>query len=258
MLISPAICTALLLSPQITLRNMYEITFVAQIAVIFYVLFRIKETKRKTVGESRTSLSRYLKDVVKQRDFQGLSASQLLFNFSYSNINTYLQIFAKQNLNYSDAQVSSFRIYANAATLIIRFLSATILTKFQPGKVYIAFLFLGGITCSLSPFATNYVLMTMIQFLNGMSYGAVRTLASVLVTNMSTDENRGASNNFLQGFQSTGSVIILGTSPIANTYGIPSVFVLGGIVGITAPIPQLLKELEATHHKNDSKSPDRV
>ena len=246
MLISPMICTALLLSPQITLRIIYEISFLGQLAVIFYVVTRIKETKPKTVGGVKIGLGRHLKDLLKQREFQSLSISQLLFNFSWSTMNTYIQIFAKVNLKFSDAEVSSFGIYSSSAAMLIRFLSATVLTKLPKRSVYITFLFLGGIACLLSPFATSYVFMIMIQFLNGMSYGAVRIFSSVLVTNMSTSENRGASNNFLSGFGSMGGVIRLSTIPIADIYGIPTVFIIGGIVGITAIIPQLPKLLEKT------------
>lgn len=239
MLVSPIICTFLLVLPQITLRNIYQTIFMAQAMIVVYATTKIRETKPKTSEKTNHTFAYSLKNLVKQAEFQRISMSQLLFCFAHNNMITYIQIYAKVNLKFSDAEVASFRVYSNLGTILIRFLSATLLTKVPSKPAYIAFLVMGGMSCVFASFVNSYTPIVLIHVLSGVSYGAGRILSSVLVADISTHENRGITYSILQAFESVGSAVKVFTTPIVEIHGFTPIFLLGGIAGLVAVIPQL-------------------
>jgi len=241
MFISPILCTSVLLLPQITLRNIYQISFIAQIITILYITFKTRETKPKVLENAKPKIFEQIKDLVRQKDFQGLSVSVFPFYLSRSIIQIYLQIYGKVNLNLSDAEVASFRIYTMLAVMLIRLLSATLLTRAQPRPALISFLVFGGITCLVSPLANNYLYIILIQFLSGISFGAVKILSSVLVADISTPNNRGTANSILSFSESSGHIMQLATSPIVEIYGYTPTFIIGGIGCLIGTLPQFTK-----------------
>jgi MFS family permease len=106
----------------------------------------------------------------------------------------------------------------------------------------ISVLLLGGITSLIAPFANNYILIVVIFFFSGISYGATSILGNTLVSNISTPENRGIANSLYNLAQSTGNITKLITTPIADILGLTYVFLIGGIVGLTSAIPPLFKK----------------
>ncbi len=241
MLVSPTICTLLLLMPQMTLQSIYGIAFASQVIIVLYIIVFIRETKPKiTDSEKRPSQRQHVKELLIKRDFQSVAISSFLYWFSRSTITTYLQLYAKKTLGFSDAQVASFRSFSNLAILIIRFLSATVLIKAKTIPTFIAFLSIGVVSCFSAPFAQEYIPILIIEFSSGISFGAIRILTSVLVVNYSNPENRGVANSILQAFESSGSLTRLITAPIAESYGFPPVFFLGGIMALSAVITQFL------------------
>jgi len=172
-----------------------------------------------------------------------------LYFFSRSVIRTYIPIYASVDLQLSNAEVASFSFYRSLAIMLIRFSSATFLIKLSKRPFLIIVLLLGGITSLVSPFANNYILIVIIFFVSGISYGATSILGNTLVANISTPENRGIANSLYNLAQSTGNITKLVTTPIADIFGLTYVFIIGGIVGLTSAIPPLLKKTGTDKYK---------
>ncbi len=126
--------------------------------------------------------------------------------------------------------------------MLIRFSSATFLMRLPTRPFLISVLLLGGVTSLVSPYANEYILIVIIFFLSGISYGATSILGSTLVSDISTPENRGLANSLYNLAQSTGNITKLVTSPIADIFGLAYVFFIGGIAGLISAIPPILKK----------------
>lgn len=240
LMIGPAISTGLLLLPQITMRNIYQITSIANVGVLIYLALTIRETKAQT-PEKRSS-RRHISTLIKNPNFQGLLAMSFLYFFSRSVVQTYIPIYARVDLHLSNAEVASFSFYRSLAIMLIRFSSATFLMRLPTRPFLISVLLLGGVTSLVSPYANEYILIVIIFFLSGISYGATSILGSTLVSNISTPENRGLANSLYNLAQSTGNITKLGTSPIADIFGLAYVFFIGGLAGLISAIPTILKK----------------
>ncbi|MCW4037679.1 MAG: MFS transporter [Candidatus Bathyarchaeota archaeon] len=241
LMIGPAICTGLLLLPQITMRNIYQITSIANVGILIYLAFTIRETKSQTHEKGNSRL--HISNLIKNSNFQGLLTMSFLYFFSRSVVQTYVPIYASVDLQLSNAEVASFSFYRSLAIMLIRLSSATFLIRLSTRPFLISVLLLGGITSLVSPFANNYILIVVIFFLSGLSYGATSILGSTLVSNISTPENRGIANSLYNLAQSTGNITKLVTSPIADIFGLTYVFFFGGLMGLLSAIPPLFKKI---------------
>jgi MFS family permease len=241
LMIGPAICTGLLLLPQITMRNIYQITSIANVGILIYLARTIRETKSQTHEKGNSRL--HISNLIKNSSFQGLLTMSFLYFFSRSVVQTYVPIYASVDLQLSNAEVASFSFYRSLAIMLIRLSSATFLIRLSTRPFLISVLLLGGITSLVSPFANNYLLIVVIFFLSGLSYGATSILGSTLVSNISTPENRGIANSLYNLAQSTGNITKLVTSPIADIFGLTYVFFFGGLMGLFSAIPPLFKKI---------------
>ena len=133
--------------------------------------------------------------------------------------------------------------YRNLGVMLIRLSLATYLTGSSISIFLLVVLVLGGMTGFLVSFATNYTFMMLILFSVGVSFGAFRILTSTLVANNSVPENRGLANSLFNFGQSTGNLMNIFTSSIAETYGLVPVFLLGGFTCLSAIIPTLRAKL---------------
>lgn len=244
MLLGPIISSSLLILPQMSLRQIFQIVFVVQIMILIYVVALLPETKPKTSESKKKNIRLYVTDLIRQTNFQGLFIMYFLIWFSRSIFMTYIKVHAKVDLNLSNAEVASLDIYSNLAVMLIRFLSATILTRvpFRPALIF--FLVLGGIKGLITPFASDYIFVMLVSLLDGISYGATRIMQNVLVANISTPENRGVANSLNEVAMSTGFIMISVTSPIVDISGFTPVFILGGIAVFIAAIPPLLRKAD--------------
>jgi hypothetical protein len=82
--------------------------------------------------------------------------------------------------------------------------------------------------------------MVMILFLSSISFGAVRILSTTIVAKNSTPENRGVANSLLDVSQATGNLTKILTSSTVADGNLDSVFILGGVTGLSAIIPVIL------------------
>lgn len=242
MVIGPTIAAFLLLFPQITLRNIYQITAIAELGALFYLALVIRETNPVEAKENIEFLPQ-IKQLINQTSFQGLFVVAFLYSFYHSIFQTYAPIFGRLNLGLSDAEVTSFNSYRNLGIMLIRLSLATILTRSSISVFLVIVLVLGGLSGFLVFFATNYSFMVVILFLVGVSFGAFRILTSTLVANNSVPDNRGLANSLLNFSQSTGNFVNIFTSSLAENFGLVPVFLLGGVTCLCAIIPTLRTKL---------------
>lgn len=243
MVSGPLIATFLLKQPQITLRNIYQITAIAQICVLIYLAILIRETKPQTKKSAKSESLPHIKKLIRETSFQDLIIMAFLYNFYHSIFRTYIPIYGRVNLNLTDAEVASFNLYRNLGVMLIRLSSATFLIRVPIIHLLISVLALGGLTGLIAPFTNNYTIIVVVLFLSGVSFGAFRILSTTLVAKNSIPENRGIANSLLDFGQSTGNFIKILTSSIAENMGLTPVFILGGVISLSAIIPALWRKL---------------
>jgi MFS family permease len=244
MLVGPLIGSYLLTLPQFGLRSLYQIDLVAQVAVLLFMAAQVQESRPKPEGDSKVDYRAYVGGLLRQASFRNLLPMAFLYFFFNSVIGTYIPIFARLDLNLSDAQVASFATYRSLAIMLIRFSAATILTTVPTTRILLAALALGGLTGVATPFADSYLTLVLIFFLSGISFGATMVMGSTLVALNSTPRNRGVANGLYNIAQSTGNITKILTSPIAETQGLSPVFLLGGATAFLATVPILVRDDE--------------
>jgi MFS family permease len=242
MVVGPSLAAFLLLFPQITLRNIYQISAIAQFGALFYLASVIRETNPPEKQEKIEFLPQ-IKQLISQTSIQGLLVVAFLYSLYHSIFRTYAPIYGRLYLGLSDAEVASFNTYRNLGVMLIRLSFATYLTHVSIPVFLLAVLVLGGVTGLLVLFASNYTFMALILFLVGVSFGAFRILSSTLVANNAVPENRGLANSLLNFGQSTGNLMNIFTSSMAETLGLVPVFLLASVTCLSAIIPTLRAKL---------------
>jgi MFS family permease len=251
MVCGPLIATLLLNLPQTTLRSIYQLGAIAEALVLIYLATQIRETHPPIASDRPHGYRELILEVLRPSSFQGLLVMAFLYFFSRAIIQTYLPIYASVDLNLSNAEVASLSIYRNLAIMLIRLSSATYLTRIAIRPYLLTVLLVGGVTSLAAPLATNYVFIILLFFLSGISFGAVMILSNTLVAKNSRPENRGVANSLLNVGQSSGNLLKILTSSIAETLGLVPVFLMGGVIGLIAIIPILL-----TKDKRDPRTLD--
>lgn len=242
MLVGPLIGSFLLTLPQFDLRNFYQINLVAQVVILLFMVTQVPESKPKPQEDSKVDYRTYVGGLLRQASFRNLLPMAFLYFFFNSIIGTYIPIYARLDLNLSNAQVISFATYRSLAIMLIRFSAASILTK-APAKLFLlSALLLGGITGVITPLANSYLTLVLVFFLSGISFGATMVMGSILVALHSTPGNRGVANGLYNIAQSMGNITKILTSPIVETQGFSPVFLLGGATAFLATIPLLIRK----------------
>ncbi len=243
MVIGPSVSAFLLLFPQITLRSMYQITVIGEVFVLIYLAMIIKETRPPVEGHEGSKPLPQIKELIGQSRFQGLLIVAFMYSFYRAIFRTYAPIYGRVNLNLTDAEIVSFDTYRNLGVMLIRFSTATFLTRVPVSIFLVAVLGLGGLAGLLAPLATNYTLIVLVLFLMGVSFGAYRILTTTLVANNSVPENRGIANSILDFSGSAGNLTNIVTSSLVEQFGIVPVFILGGLTCVSTIIPTYWRKL---------------
>jgi len=244
MLIGPTITSLLLTFPQIILRNIYQIVLVGQIFFFIYLFTQIKETKPRTVKKQKIDYKNVISNLFKKRNFQSLILMGFLYFFYNTIIQTYIPIYARVDLKFSDAEIASLSIFRNLAVMLIRLTGATFLAKVSMKRFLLIAITLGGINSLLIPLNSTYLPMVLSIFLAGLSYGAVMSLGSTLISISSTLENRGVANSVYMASNGMGRIVNMVTTPIAETYGNAAIFLVGSVCALGALIPTLLYKIK--------------
>ncbi len=242
MFIGPIITTALLTMPQVTLRMIYQIVVVAQVGFTIYLVTQIKETQVKQVESEKVDYKNIIAQLLKEKYFLSILFMSFLYFFFNSIMNTYIPIYARLNLNLSTAEIASISTFRSIAVMIIRFSSATILTKFSNKKVLLSAILLGGVTGIATFFASDYLSIIIIMFFTGLSYGVVLSLGSSIISINSTTKNRGIANSLHMATMGVGNITKMVTTPIVDALGVSIIFVIGGITALSSAIPVIFKK----------------
>lgn len=242
MFIGPIITTALLTMPQVTLRTIYQIVVVAQVGFTIYLVTQIKETQAKQVESEKVDYKDIIAQLLKEKYFLSILFMSFLYFFFNSIMGTYIPIYARLNLNLSTAEIASISTFRSIAVMIIRFSSATILTKFSNKKVLLSAILLGGVTGIATFFASDYLSIIIIMFFTGLSYGVVLSLGSSIISINSTPKNRGIANSLHMATMGVGNITKMVTTPIVDALGVSIIFVIGGITALSSAIPVIFKK----------------
>ena len=243
MVAGPLIATLLLNLPSITLRSIYQISVIAEALIVVYLATKIRETNPPVANGVKQGFRAPIMELVRQPIVQGLIAMTFLYFFSRSITATYIPIYSSVDLNFSNAEIASLSVYRSFAIMLIRLSSATFLARVSIKPYLLSVIALGGVTSLLAPLAGNYSSIVLLFFLMGVSFGAVRILITTIIAKNSNPENRGVANSLLNIGQSAGNLTKIATSPIADTYGLDPVFLLGGVIGLIAIIPIILPKV---------------
>ena len=242
MFIGPIITSALLMMPQITMRMIYQIVTVAQLGFTIYLITQIKETQIKHVESEKVNYKDIIVQLLKEKYFLSIIVMSFLYFFFNSIMGTYIPIYGRLILNLSTAEIASISTFRSIAIMMIRFSSATILTKFSNKTVLLFAIFLGGITGITTFFASNYLSIIIIMFFTGLSYGVVLSLGSSIISVNSTSKNRGIANSIHMATMGIGNITKMVTTPIVDIFGISIIFLIGGITAFSSAIPVVLKK----------------
>ena len=245
LVIGPILGSGLLMLPGVTIRTLYQSVAISQVGIFLYLYTQIRETKAPVA--QRTLLNRdTIVPLLSAPVFQGLLITAFLYFFSRSILNTYLPIFARLDLALSDAEVASLATFRSLCIILIRFSSATFLTRIAQRPIFLIGITLGGVVSFLSPFVNTYLSLGGVMFLSGLSYGAISILGNVFVARTATAQNRGVATSLYNVASSTGNITKIATTPLAESWGLLSVFVLGGVTAFLALLPSLIRRHSPT------------
>jgi MFS family permease len=162
--------------------------------------------------------------------------------FAFAIVSTYVPILGRVDLELSDAEVSSLSTFRSAGVMLIRFSSTTFLLGVSMKLFLLSMLGLGGITSLIMPFASDYLLISVLAFIYGISFGATMSLGSAFVAADSTPQNRGIANSIYNAAQASGNILKVFTASVADTLGLTPVFIMSGITAFIAMIPISLRK----------------
>lgn len=239
MLLGPTIASFILIMPQTTLRNIYQIVTIIQLALLIYLTVAIKETKPKTRKSEQIKYRTAVASLLRQKSFQSILLMSFLYFFSYSIILTFVPAYSIINLHLSNAEIASMTIYRSLAVMAIRFLTPYIVKQISVNPLLTLALALGG-TASLAPLATNnYMSVVLLMLTSGLSFGAFQNLTVAIVSNFSSSENRGTANSLYYIMVGIGGLSKIFTTPIVDKMGFNPVFILGSLSAFASILPFL-------------------
>ncbi|MEM2272821.1 MAG: MFS transporter [Candidatus Bathyarchaeia archaeon] len=244
MFLGPALGSLILLLPNMTIRNLYQILSIVQFFFTIYIIVAIKETKQKANrGEKAFSYRLSFSSLLRQRKFLGLIIALLMYFLYESILLTYLPMVCV-GLNFTDAEISSISSFRNLATMLMRFSIPLILLKISSFQLFVLGLLLGGISGIAPIIMNNYIESVVIMFVSGLSYGMVFTLASIFTAEWSSPENRGMANSLVMLTRGVSFIIRMITVPIANTMGFNILFIISGIISFSSILPMVILSRE--------------
>lgn len=240
LLVGPLTSSLLLQFSIANLQNIYQINLIYCIINLIFTVIMIKETKIESDITTTLSLSSRIKGLLKKHNIQAVLGICFLSTFFNGCITTYLPVYARNTLHFTDSEVASFATYRGLATLISRFFLMSFLAKFSTKKSLMGFTLCGGFTAFSMNLANNYLTTVLLVFIEGIGFGAMRIFESSIVAENATKETRGTGNGLSYVFQSSGTWLKMATAPIADAQGIQTVFMIGGGAAFLAFIPILL------------------
>jgi MFS family permease len=243
-LIGPLIGSFLLTMPFVSLRTLHQIDLVAQAGILIYIATQIQETRLPSISaqEDQPSYQENIGALMRTPRFIGLLVMVCCYFFAFAIMSTYVPLLGRVDLGLSDAEVSSLSTFRSAGVMLIRLSSTTFLLGVSMKLFLLSMLGLGGITSLIMPFAGDYLSISLLAFVYGISFGATMSLGSAFVAADSTPQNRGIANSIYNAAQASGNILKVFTSSVAETLGLTPVFIMSGITAFIAMIPISLRK----------------
>jgi len=234
LLAGPTLASVLLLYLEI--RTLFYIAIVSRIGLLLFIIFTIKSGRGET---RRLSLKGNVIGLVKQKNMVVSMMTSTPFYFANSIFQTYMPIFARQELFLSDSLVASLDTFRSLLILMVRFFMQQILSKIKHKRLLVLMLITVFIAGLLIPYATGYYSLVPIAMTFGMCFGVISVICALIISSVSTPTNRGLANSIHSLTTSTGMFAPLAMTPVAEIWGINSVFTTSAFLPLIA-IPPIL------------------
>jgi len=234
LLAGPTLASILLLSLEI--RTLFYIAIVSRIGLLIFIIYTIKSGKGET---QRLNLKGNAINLVKQKNMIVSMMTSTPFYFANSIYQTYIPIFARQELFLSDSLVASLEMFRSLLILMVRFFMQQILSKITHKKLLILMLTTAFIAGLSIPYMTGYYSLIPIAMAFGMCFGVISVICALIISSVSTPTNRGLANSIHSLTTSTGMFAPLAMTPIAESWGVNSVFIISALLPLTA-VPPIL------------------
>jgi len=252
MLTGPTLASVLLLSLEI--RMLFYIALISRIVLIIFIVITFKSGKR---GETRRlNLKGDTMKLVKQKNMIVSMMTSTPFYFLNSVVQTYMPIFARQELFLSDSLVASLSTFRSLLIMTVRFFMQSILTRMSHKRLLIIMLTTSTVAGFLIPYATGYYSLIPFAMIFGMCFGTISVVCALIISSVSTPTNRGLANSIHSLTTSTGMFAPLAMTPIAETWGVNSVFTTSAFLPLIAipPIIFLMQPLVNNAQKEEKKT----
>jgi MFS family permease len=234
LLAGPTLASVLLLFLEI--RTLFYIAIVSRIGLLIFIFLTIKSVRGET---RRLSLKGNTIGLVKQKNMVVSMMTSTPFYFTNSIFQTYMPIFARQELFLSDSLVASLDTFRSLLILMVRFFMQQILSKIKHKRLLVLMLITAFIAGLLIPYATGYYSLIPIAMTFGMCFGVISVICALIISSVSTPTNRGLANSLHSLTTSTGMFAPLAMTPIAEIWGLNSVFTTSAFLPLIA-IPPIL------------------
>jgi MFS family permease len=181
--------------------------------------------------------------LVKQKNMIVSMMTSTPFYFLNSVVQTYMPIFARQELSLSDSLVASLSTFRSLLILMVRFFMQSILTRISHKRLLIIMLTTSVVAGFVIPYATGYYSLIPLAMTFGLCFGTISVICALIISSVSNPSNRGLANSIHSLTTSTGMFAPLAMTPIAETWGINSVFTTSAFLPLIA-IPPILFLME--------------
>jgi len=236
MLTGPTLASALLLSLKI--RTLFYIALISRIVLIIFIIITFKSGKRGEIR--RLNLKGDTAKLVKQKNMIVSMMTSTPFYFLNSVFQTFTPIFARQELFLSDSLVASLETFRSLLIMIVRFFMQSILTRISHKRLLLIMLTTSTFAGFLIPYTTGYYSLIPLAMTFGMCFGTISVVCALIISSVSTPTNRGLANSIHSLTTSTGMFAPLAMTPIAETWGVNSVFTTSAFLPLIAVPPILL------------------
>jgi MFS family permease len=251
MLTGPTLASVLLLSLEI--RTLFYIALISRIVLIIFIVITFKSGKR---GETRRlNLKGDTMKLVKQKNMIVSMMTSTPFYFVDSIIQTYMPIFAREELFLSDSLVASLSTFRSLLIMTVRFFMQSILTRISHKRLLLIMLTTSTVAGVLIPYTTGYYSLVPFAMIFGMCFGTISVVCALIISSVSTPTNRGLANSIHSLTTSTGMFAPLAMTPIAETWGVDSVFTTSAFLPLIAipPILFLMQPLANNSQEGEKK-----
>jgi MFS family permease len=239
MLTGPTLASVLLLSLEI--RTLFYIALISRIVLIIFIIITFKSGKG---GETRRlNLKGDTMKLVKQKNMIVSMMTSTPFYFVNSVVQTYMPIFAREGLFLSDSLVASLSTFRSLLIMIVRFFMQSILTKISHKRLLLIMLTTSTVAGFLIPYTIGYYSLIPLAMAFGMCFGTISVVCALIISSVSTPTNRGLANSIHSLTTSTGMFAPLAMTPIAEMWGVASVFTTSAFLPLIA-VPPILFLME--------------